>query len=101
MSQDIHHVQVIARLNVRPHQVEPMVDLMSQLSRDSRAAPGNIRFEVLQCANDPTEFVTRETWENDLAASKHMSSEYVEKTLRKLSAMLSNDLTINPYTQLA
>ncbi len=101
MNQASQHVQVIARLKVQPQQVEPMVELMSQLCQSGQNAPGNLRFEVLQCASDPTMFVTHETWADTTAADTHMGSDYVESTLRQLSTMLAGEPDITRYRQIA
>ncbi|MCA9637817.1 MAG: antibiotic biosynthesis monooxygenase [Myxococcales bacterium] len=101
MSTTNHHVQVIARLQVQPDKVEPMLDLMTRLSESSKAAPGNVRFDVLQCDGDPTAFVTHETWANAAAADAHMGSGYVGQALAALGTMLAAEPAIVRYTQIA
>jgi quinol monooxygenase YgiN len=96
-----NQVQVIARLQVQADKVEPMLTLMNRLSETSKTAPGNVRFEVLQCASDPTAFVTHETWSDAGAADAHMGSDYVGATLEALGPMLAAEPAIVRYTQIA
>lgn len=93
-------IQVIARLKVQADKVAPMTDLMARLRERGRSAPGNLRFEVLQCASDPTLFVTQESWADLEAADTHMSSGYVGESLKALGPFLAGAPEITRFSAL-
>ena len=41
--------------------------------------PGNMRFDVLQCTNDPTRFLLYEGYESEQAAAKHKKTRHYLK----------------------
>lgn len=99
-NQSSTQIQVIVSLKVKDDQVEEMRALMTQLRVCSRKAPGNVRFDILECLTDPTSFTTCETWKDTMAADVHMGSAYVEKTLQALGSMLASDPSIIRYSLL-
>ena len=41
--------------------------------------PGNLRFDILQCADDPSKFMLYEAYENEEAAAAHKKTEHYLK----------------------
>jgi len=64
------HVTLV-HVEVRPERVEDFVRATRSNHEGSRREPGNVRFDVLQAADDPTRFVLYEVFASDEVAAAH------------------------------
>lgn len=65
-------VQVI----VKPNYVDAFIEASLQNSHASREEPGNLRFDVLQSADDPTFFLLYEAYETVEDATAHKGTDH-------------------------
>lgn len=69
------HVTLV-HVQVRPEHVEPFVAATIRNHDGSVREPGNVRFDVLQSADDPTRFVLIEMFGDDEAAGAHKATPH-------------------------
>lgn len=65
------HVTIV-QVRVKPENTNDFIEATRLNHEQSRQEPGNVRFDVLQCADDPNAFVLYEAYQsaNDAAAHK-------------------------------
>lgn len=69
----------LVHVHVRPERVDAFVDATRANHEASIREPGNLRFDVLQSADDPTRFVLYEAYLDDAAARAHKeTAHYLE-----------------------
>lgn len=69
----------IVHVHVRAEHVEEFIEACRRNHQQSIQEPGNLRFDVLQLAEDPTRFVLYEAYESsDDAAAHKQTSHYLE-----------------------
>ncbi|HZM13877.1 MAG TPA: antibiotic biosynthesis monooxygenase [Bacteroidales bacterium] len=61
-------------INVKPENVREFIKAMIENHEDSVQEPGNLRFDVLQKADDPCRFMIYEAYESQEAADLHKTS---------------------------
>jgi quinol monooxygenase YgiN len=64
-------VYVVTHVDVIPPRKDDGLAALERLARESRGAPGNLRFEVVQQASRPNHFTVIETWEDASAVATH------------------------------
>jgi len=69
------HVTLV-HVHVRPEHVEPFVATTIGNRDGSVREPGNVRFDVLQSADDPTRFVLIEMFRDGEAAGAHKTTPH-------------------------
>ena len=65
-----------ATFEVLPGHEARMRDLMTQLTRDVRAEPGNLRFVAYTRADNPRAYHVDEIYADDAAFAAHITSEH-------------------------
>lgn len=95
------HVHVVATLAAKPEQIAELSALLTDLARTSRQEAGNLRFDVHQQADAPTQFIAVEHWDGVSSVDAHMTSPAVGVTLAKLGPLLAAPPQILRYTQIA
>jgi len=61
---------------VREPNVRDFIDATLDNARNTRAEPGNLRFDVLQCENDPTRFLLYEAYRAAQDFTAHQQTEH-------------------------
>jgi (4S)-4-hydroxy-5-phosphonooxypentane-2,3-dione isomerase len=69
------HVTLV-HIHVLPEHVEPFVAATMRNHEGSVREPGNVRFDVLQSADDPTRFVLIEMFRDGEAAGAHKTTPH-------------------------
>jgi autoinducer 2-degrading protein len=67
------HVWVI------PDRISEFVSATSENHKNSIKEPGNLRFDLLQDANEPAKFVIYEAFESDAAAAAHKDTDHYRR----------------------
>ena len=64
---------------VKPGHVEDFIKASTENHRNSILEPGNLRFDLVQDAHNPTKFVIYEAYESDEAAAAHKNTDHYKK----------------------
>jgi len=72
-------VVTCVNVQVLPEHIEDFAQASIENSRNSVQEPGNLRFDVLQCTDDPTRFTLYEAYESDEAAVAHKQTPHYLK----------------------
>ena len=66
-------------VQVKPEYIDDFILITTKNHYQSVKEPGNLRFDVLQLADDPSKFALYEAYENETAAAAHKeTSHYLE-----------------------
>jgi autoinducer 2-degrading protein len=63
-------------INVKPEYLNDFLEAMIENHKGSVNEPGNLRFDVLQQADDPCRFMIYEAFESEEAASLHKNTPH-------------------------
>jgi autoinducer 2-degrading protein len=66
-------------VNVKPEKVQDFIKEMTENHKGSVQEPGNLRFDVLQKADDPCRFMIYEVYESAEAADVHKTTSHYIK----------------------
>jgi autoinducer 2-degrading protein len=72
-------IVTIVHINVKPEHIEEFIRATSENHLQSVKEPGNLRFDVLQKGDSPTEFALYEAYENESAAAAHKETAHYFK----------------------
>jgi len=63
-------------VHVKPENVEQFIEVMRVNHAGSVREPGNLRFDVLQSADDPSRFVIYEAYQDEESARAHKETAH-------------------------
>lgn len=63
-------------INVKPECLDDFLEAMKENHEGSVQEPGNLRFDVLQKADDPCRFMIYEAYESEEAANLHKNTPH-------------------------
>jgi len=66
----------LVHIHVKPEHVEAFIELTRRNHEGSVQEPGNLRFDVLRSADDPTRFLLYEWYASDEAALAHRETPH-------------------------
>ena len=69
-------VKITAILTVRPGKTEEVEELLAALAMQSRAEPGNLRWDIWRDHSDPPRFLLDELYRNQAAADAHRATSH-------------------------
>ncbi|MFH0756980.1 MAG: antibiotic biosynthesis monooxygenase [Bacteroidota bacterium] len=69
----------IVHVKVKPEHVDDFIRAMKDNHLESVKEPGNLRFDVLQKSEDPTEFALYEAYEDQKASAAHKDTSHYLK----------------------
>jgi quinol monooxygenase YgiN len=98
MSVPIH---VIARHWARPETVDEVRRILLSLIEPSRAEPGCLKYELLQNADDPTDFTFVEAFASEDALKAHAAAPYIAGLAPKLKALVARPSEVSRYRPVA
>ena len=87
-------VYVVTHVDVIPPRKDDGLAALKQLGSDSRGAPGNLRFEVVQQTNRPNHFTVVEIWKDAAAVEAHSMADRMRQfrdTLGPMSGALYDE----------
>lgn len=90
----------IVYVTVKPEHIDDFIDASRLNHESSVAEPGNRRFDVLQSADDPSQFVLYEAYENAAEAARHKETEHYKKWREAVADWMAQPRTGVPYTGL-
>lgn len=68
----------LVHIHVKPEHLEAFVEVTRRNHEGSIREPGNVRFDVLQSADDPTRFLLYEWYATDDAALAHRDTQHYQ-----------------------
>jgi autoinducer 2-degrading protein len=66
----------LVHVHVRPEHVQDFIEATRRNHEASVQEPGNVRFDVLQSAEDPTRFILYEAYVDEAAAAAHKATAH-------------------------
>ncbi len=69
-------VVTLVHVTVRPDRVADFIEATRRNHEASVREPGNLRFDVLQSADDPARFILYEAYVDEAAAAAHKSTAH-------------------------
>lgn len=69
-------IATLVFVDVKPEYVDAFRKISCYNHDNSRLEPGNVRFDVLEDKNDPTQFVLYEVYRDEEAAEAHKKTEH-------------------------
>ena len=79
---------IVVKFKTKPEWSDRWLDLVRDLTEATRAEQGNLWFEWSRSADDPTEFVLAEAFQDD-GAVPHVNSEHFKQAMQQLPAALA------------
>jgi autoinducer 2-degrading protein len=64
---------------VKPEYIQDFIAASTENHQNSIKEPGNLRFDLVQDANNPEKFVIYEAYESDEAAAAHKDTDHYKK----------------------
>jgi autoinducer 2-degrading protein len=64
---------------VKEEKVDAFVEAILENARQTRQEPGNVRFDVLQCRDDPARFMLYEVYDSEEGFKAHQQTEHYMK----------------------
>lgn len=93
------HVTLV-KVSVKPESVDAFVEATQRNHESSIREPGNRRFDVLQDAGDPTQFILYEAYESAEAAAAHKSTPHYAEWRDTVADMMAAPRQGIPYSGL-
>jgi quinol monooxygenase YgiN len=94
-------VYVVATFNLKPENVDEGKALILGFVEPSRAQQGCLFYEVHQSTDDPTELVVLDGWANADDLDAHSTSEQVQRTVNRLSPILTRPAQVKTYQKIS
>ena len=66
----------VVYVHVKPEHVGDFIESMRVNHENSVLEPGNLRFDILQQADDPTRFIAYEAYQDEDSAKAHKETAY-------------------------
>ena len=66
-------------IHVKPEAVTRFIDATTANHRESVKEPGNLRFDLIQQADDTCQFMLYEAYESEAAAADHRTTAHYQK----------------------
>jgi len=83
---------------VKPENLKGFVDATVRNHEWSVLEPGNLRFDVLQSAGDPTRFLLYEAYESEEHAAAHKSTDHYREWRDTVADWMAKPREGVPYT---
>jgi quinol monooxygenase YgiN len=90
-------LQVIARVIARPDTVDAVKQILVGMLEPTRAEPGCLVYELLQCQDDPTDFTFVEEWTDAAALAQHAASPHIAGVQPELRALVAVPTQVRTY----
>ncbi len=91
------NIHVIARHFARPETVDEVRRILLSLIEVSRAEPGCLKYELLQNADDPTDFTFVETFASEDALKLHAAAPYIAGLAPRLKELVARPSEVARY----
>lgn len=79
----------LVHVEVKPEYVEDFIRVSTENHHQSVQEPGNLRFDVLQLAENPAQFVLYEAYESETAAAAHKDTAHYLKWRESVASWMT------------
>jgi len=79
---------IVVRLEVKPDRIDDFLKLVSFNAGESRKEPGNLRFDVIRSADNPTLYRLYEVYHDEAAVRAHQATPHYAKWRVEIEALL-------------
>ena len=79
---------IVVRLDVKPDCIDDFLKLVSFNAGESRKEPGNLRFDVIRSADNPTLYRLYEVYHDESAVRAHQATPHYAKWRAEIEALL-------------
>ncbi|MCK5207793.1 MAG: antibiotic biosynthesis monooxygenase [Cyclobacteriaceae bacterium] len=86
---------------VKPEYIDVFIKASTENHQNSIKEPGNLRFDLVQDANDPSKFVIYEAYESDDAAMAHKETGHYKKWKETVAGWMAQPRLGEKYNILA
>jgi quinol monooxygenase YgiN len=94
-------IHVIARHFARPETIDEVRRILLSLIGSSRAEAGCLKYELLQNADDPTDFTFVETFASEDALKLHAAAPYIAGLAPHLKDLVARPSEVFRYRAIA
>jgi len=84
-------VVTCVHVNVKPESVQEFIEAMIENRSGSVREPGNLRFDVLQKADEPCRFMIYEVFESEEAVRRHKETGHYLKWRDTVKAFMAEE----------
>lgn len=93
-------IKIVAKMHVKPGEVDNFKALAEDLIAKSRAEEGNILYTLNVNLKDPQSLAFVEFWKDQDAINEHNASEHFTGSFPKLAALCDQDPVVDLYAEL-
>jgi len=76
---------------VKPENVEEFIEASMDNATNTRKEPLNLRFDVLQCLEDPNRFFLYEVYKDESGFTSHKETEHYKRWRERVAPMMAQD----------
>ena len=81
----------------KPNCIDKVRAALMTIVAPSRLESGCIRFDLVQCIEDPQQFVCIQVWQNLAAHRAHLASKHVMQGIDRVPELLASEFTVRRY----
>ncbi|MBF0568830.1 MAG: antibiotic biosynthesis monooxygenase [Nitrospirae bacterium] len=90
-------IVTVVEVHVKPEHIDAFIEAVRENHEASVKEPGNMRFDILQSAAEPTQFLLYEAYESWDASKAHKETPHYNKWKDTVGPMMSNPRKGTPY----
>ena len=87
----------IVQIHVKPGHVEDFIRAVRENRERSIGEPGNVRFDILQSAEDPTRFITYMAWRDESGLEAHRRTPHYFEFRDRVADWMAEPRRNEPY----
>ena len=91
------NIRVVSRFAAKPDRVEEVKRILNELVEPTRAEDGCINYELLQNAQDPTDFTFVEEWTSEAALMEPLATDHIKDCNAQIFEHLETASDIRVY----
>jgi quinol monooxygenase YgiN len=94
-------IKVIAQFHIKNAEVEKALALAKELVLQTKKETGCLNYELFQNAEDTTQLIFIEEWENQAVLQSHFQTPHFTDLVPKLQALTTKDVVITALNRVA
>lgn len=94
------NIKIVAKMQVKPENLETFKNLAAELVEKSRQEPGNCAYSLNASKKDSCLLAFIETWQDKEALKVHKQTEHFTRILPQLLQLCNEDPVSEMYTEL-
>lgn len=91
----------MARITSRPESADQLSRVLQSLLEPTRKEAGCIAYDLFRNQDNPVEFVTVESWMDQAAADRHLTTPHIAEAFAKAGALLAGAPLIHRFVEVA